>query len=146
MAENPTLYGADGVTPVNRKTEKATSRNVDVWTAFDQRTGRSVVRLKFPGIEQIAELFPNESVLLGVKLIQSGEMAIGNATALRIMLEFGGFSLPEATQTLQAVSAGTRADHAVAHERLLKYLEEEAAKTDQQEQMAQPVGPEEPVN
>lgn|SRR3990167_572624 len=134
MANNPTLYGADGVTPVNRKTTNATARSCEVWTAFDQRTGLSVVRLKMPGLEEVFEYFPNEAVTMGAKLMQAAETALGNAMALRVLLELGGMDIQEATQTLQAVSASVREGHAIAYERLLEHLAEAEKRLAEQEE------------
>lgn len=65
-------------------------------------------------------LLPKQAQLLGMRLIGEGERAIGQAIALRMLLELGGVDITQAVQILQGVSQGTRADHQLEFEQRVK--------------------------
>lgn len=122
---DPRILGSDGV-PVSR-TELRPSADFQLSTNFDLNTGRGTVKIRLPGTDKAYLLLPAEARILGMQLICECERAMADAIFLRVALEIFNISPTEAVQLLKTVSAGTRADHAMVYEQMLKAADREKA-------------------
>lgn len=107
---NTAQLGADIATHLLKET---TNISTEGWGAVV----KGILDAALPHL--MVELLPNEARVLGMKLMQEAETAVGNAITMRMLLEL--FSVPpqDAVGLLNQISQGTREDHALVFEHLM---------------------------